>query len=440
MKTFKTVDRKVGFEINNKKALFKKDGEIFFSAFSTFENKEYPRWEYELLSGEIIQHRTLNPIYSSSTETDKLYNENSEILRVWLDLSFVDYGYFIELNNDFKIKSSIWDPPYKNILDNENLAIIDIPIDKIFKGSERSKFNIIVFETTDINELPDHIRKEIYNEPKSIYKYAIKNHINEFIVDSNNKLIFRFNKILFIEKPLDYLITGKKIKNFSQLPEHELKYDRANEKDRLSTIMKRFNSNDIEIESVTISYLDYEENWDKLFIRQLPYSVMYDEFFPLLNMLYSEKYNYEKDNNVTTNGIFINKPKIYKGEKNMHNVGICIMFNKLGLVHRLEGEYDSLIDYKEDLAREFRYYDNENPSESTAKFKTDGNKISWKFYENDLFTDNSFKEPKEFIEYEGEFHDYALRLSAYVHYYDQDRKRFMKMVAFEKLIFKLYEV
>lgn len=444
MKNFKTLDKREGLELNHKIALNKKDGEIFFSAISTFKNEEFPRWKHDLLCAEIIQKRTLNPASCSLTEFDKIYNEVEEVLRVWIDITFIDSMEFIHyISEDFLMLYDIWNE-YETILNKDNLAVINILTEKIFRGWEASKFNIVVFETTDVNELPEFILETVKKDPELIFQYAIKNHKNEFIVDSKGNLIFRFNYISFAEEPLDFLITGKKIKK-TKPPIEPFPYKIENtpgisQLNKLKEIEKRYTNKKSGLEYVRITFDNPYEMEETSYIRELPFSVMYDNFLPQFNFLHSEKYNYEKDNKVTTNGIFMHKPRTYRGERNIYNVGIGILFNKLGLVYRLEGDYDLLKKHRSEVAREFRYFNNEDPSDSTALYTIEGKKISWKFYDPNSPMNKLHGEPKEYVQYEGEFHDYALLLSSYVTYYDQTYRKFKKMNAFENCIFDLYEV
>ena len=444
MKTFKTLDKKEGLEWNYKKALNKKNREIFFSAISSFDNNDYPRWEHDLLCSEIIQKRYLKPASGSVTDIDRLYNENNEVLRVWIDITFIesnDLAHYI--NEDFYILYDIWNE-FETVLNKDNMAVIDIPSEKMFRGWEASKFNIVVYETTEINELPEFIKETIKKEPELIYQYAVKNHKNEFIVDSYGNLIFRFNKISFAEEPVNFLITGKRLKN-TTFPKGHFPYKiendfNINQLDKLKNIEKRFTNKESGLDYVKITYENPYEMEENQYIKELPFSIMYNDFYPGFNSLHAEKYDYSRDKRVTTNGVFIHKPKVYRGERNYQNIGICLVFNKNGLVYRLEGNYDLLTKHKAEVAREFRYFNDNTPSDSTATYKIEGSKISWKFYDPSLPSNNMFDKPREYVEYEGEFHDYALRLNAHVIYYDQTFRKFKEMNAFENALFDLYEV
>ena len=442
---YKILKKKEALEFNDKKAINKREGEIFMSALSIFDGDDDPRWQYDNAALEIIQYRKLNPLSGSRTETDRIYNEMETVLRTWVNQAAIQDTCFSEINEDF-YPGEIWHPVFteQNILKKGKIAVFDYPISEFFDGEECSKIQIVTFETTDINELPPFILSEIERDRNLVYQFAIKNHLNQYIVDKYDNLIFRFNYVYFGKHPKDFLITGKKIAKRIDPNSHlEYKIDplHGTEILKLRKIARRYTTDTSAIKyPKTMVYYEPYDLWDPIPVPFLSFNKMYDTFSPHLNMLHSNLHNYENDTKVTTNGIFVHKPKYYGNKRNLDNMGICLFFNKFGYVFKLEGDYDAIKKYRSDIARDFRYQNELPPSEEAAKYSISGNKIRWTFYDPNNDTNMLFDEPREYIEFEGIYHEYALRLNIHVSYYNQDRRRHIREKVAEKLIFDLYEV
>ncbi|WP_100616427.1 hypothetical protein [Confluentibacter citreus] len=446
MTNFKILDRKSGLELNNKKSLNKQNGKIFYSAVATYKNTTHDWLNHDFLCAEIIQKRVLKPISNSISNIDRLYNEMETILRIWIDFtqfSIDELSYFV--NENFDIIGDIWSPrnPEETVLSYNNMATVDLVVTDFFDEWNFTKFNIVAYETINLELLPEHILNTIKKDQNLIYEYVIKNHKNEFIVDNNGNYIFRFNMISFENDFKDFLITGKKVLEFNYRPktkQFKISYTNTeNDTSKLRQIEKNFTEKLSHLPSLKKFYETEYETEEVIYIKYLPFSVMYHDFFPQLNLLHSDKYNYDRDNHITTNGIFLCKPKHLKGFEHSQNATICLVFNKLGIVNRLIGNYDSIIENKLEIAREFRYFNDTNTTDSSSKFDINKDKIKWMFFNPNSIANNGMDEPLEYTEYEGEFHEYAIKLTSRITYYDQGLKRFQKKLVFENLIFDLYE-
>lgn len=433
--TFKLLDKIEALEYTYKLALNKLNNLKFIGGVSFSKRSE--RNHYNSMCIELIQYRVLSPIRKSVTETDKIYNESDYVLRTWIDSTFNDVFNFVCIHtNEIYEYTDI-----QNEFPNDKIGILNYEVDRFSDvlSDEDGFFNIIVYETTNINNLPNHIINEIKIDKNLIKKYIIKDSMNNYIVDSNDKFIFRFCLITLGQDFKDYLITGKKIST-SKFDLNCLQFTINSNQIIDSEKFKHINSETFKLPAM----IDYDDDDDygtsEIFTEYFPFSVMYDNFDPQINVLYSDKIHNKRSHQIRTDGIFLAKPSDIGRNAQSQNIGIGFMFNNNGIVHRVMGDYHKILKHKNDLVQQMRYLDDFNTTDSHCVFQNNRNKINWKLFDPNSIINEIFDEPEEYTSYEAEFNHYELVVNSYISFYDQDLQKSNLKISYENLVFKFHQV